>query len=575
MALIERFTPGGNIYPDGSSTFAMLGAFFKRWAENRDSMDQSIAQNATETAVDEAVQAVTPNALQRTGSETIVFAVVDEDGRRTWLEVSAAGGLTEHASNIIVQAVSGPVGVEVGVDDMVTEITELSFAIVDEDGRRTDIELGEDGRFTQRVIDSIGDRLNITPPADPTTAILPSSLPLLVGREYRLYYDSVLGARDPDHVVLTSSSGQGGNVGTHWVYSPTDARSFTLTLTVVDRAGETIRTAAIPVQTYAAPAVAGRLHLAIGDSITRAGNYVGATATAVGATSVGTRTYDEGVTNTEGRGGWSLSGYFTNIGHDSWGDSPFLFPAGVTGEKFWGNTQFWKRVCYDDPTGYDYHGFQRIARGWQDSTAPFLFGTDGYPTSPVEGDVVVDPSFAEAEEFRQYVGGVWTAMSPQPSVEFSFSKYMARYAAAFPSGGPTSVSVMLETNDFFNGIDTAKFDQWRTRMDSLISSIRSYSATIPVVLMLAPTGGPWEKWSGQTVNKWEFDQRMQDAARRILAVYDTADARTNRVYVASALGAIDPANLSDHVHPSIPDGHEQLATPLSGSLARLITEGVA
>lgn len=39
MGLIERFTPGGNLYAAGSSTFAMLETLFRRIAENRDKKD--------------------------------------------------------------------------------------------------------------------------------------------------------------------------------------------------------------------------------------------------------------------------------------------------------------------------------------------------------------------------------------------------------------------------------------------------------------------------------------------------------------------------------------------------------
>lgn len=46
MALIERFTPGGNLYPDGSSTFVVLVDLFRRMAENRDTRDQAILTEA-------------------------------------------------------------------------------------------------------------------------------------------------------------------------------------------------------------------------------------------------------------------------------------------------------------------------------------------------------------------------------------------------------------------------------------------------------------------------------------------------------------------------------------------------
>ncbi|MCC5781369.1 hypothetical protein CRM73_00100 [Kocuria sp. CCUG 69068] len=539
--------------------------------------DGTVAQAAA-AAVDQELS--TRDILEggNIDQDDLAFAMVDDNGARLWLEANMQGRPTEWTKSILIEDIAPAAAEATGLTDMRTDITGLSLAVVDEDGRQLEWEFDETGRVSDRVLAAWAARMNIPTPeaaADPTTIVAPSSVPLLVGRESRIYYDSVIGARDPSHTVLTFSGGNGSNLGTHWSYTPDVAKSFTLEIRVVDRTGATVRSRSIPVQTYAAPAGTGRRHLAIGDSITRAGDYVRSAVTAfAGAATVGTRTYNDGALATEGRGGWSLNGYFDNIGHESWGDSPFLFPANVSGAKFWGNTQFWKRVCYEDPTGYDYAGFQKMARGWGPSNAPFLYGTDGYPLAPAEGDVVVDPTYAEADEFRQYTGGAWTAIA-RPAVEFSFPKYMERYAAAYPNGGPTSISIMLETNDFFNGIDNAKFTTWKTRMDTVIASVRAWSATVPFVILLAPTGGPWDKWTGQTVNKWEFDQRMKEAATRIIAAYDTTAARTNRVYVASSLGAVAEANLSDWVHPSAPAGHEQLGTPLAGMLARLITEGVA
>lgn len=532
-----------------------------------ESLDYRLPPEVERAVAEATVEAVSPLATIEV--DDIAFTVVDEDGRRTWLEATYEGKPTTLAASLLAP----PVGEQVGVADQNTAITGIAFAVVDEDGRRTDLEVGEDGRFTQRVVNSLKQRMGLALPEDPTRFVLPSSIPVLVGAPTVLYYDSVIEARDPAHTVLTTYQ---GNAGTHWRYNPATAFTLSLGLRVVDRTGATVESVTVPVQSYTAPSGTGRRHLAIGDSITRAGNYVSsAVAPFTGATTVGTRTYNDGGLNVEGRGGWSLSGYFTNAGHDAYGDSPFLFPVGVAGEKFWGNTRFWRMVCYDDPTGYDYAGFQKIARGWGAPTDPFLFNATGYPTTPAEGDVVVDPSYEETDEFRQYTGGAWVRMDPQPAVEFSFPKYMARYAAAYPDGGPTSISVMLGTNDFISGVDDAKFTQWTQRMDQLIASVRAWSATVPIVLLCAPTGGPWENWVTQTTNKAEFDARMREAARRTIATYDTPTHRANRVYVASALGAVAEGNIADNVHPSTPTGHDQLAQPLAGMLARLITEGVA
>jgi len=467
----------------------------------------------------------------------------------------------------------------VGIAEQASAITGLSFVVVDEDGTRTDLEIGLDGRFSQRVIDSLSERLSltVTPAADPTTVIAPSSLPLVVGRTYKLYYADFIEALDASAYVLVN--GPGFNAGECWTFTPSAAGSSTLKVTVVDRAGATVSERAIPVTVHEAPAGAGKRHLQIGDSITRAGNYVGAAVAAIGgAATVGTRTYNSGALNVEGRGGWALANYFTAIGSATGGDSPFLFPAGIAGAKYWGNTEFWRKVCYvamaDLPTaGYDFDGFQYIARGWKPTGNPYLYDSTGYPVAPIEGDVVIDPTKATTERFRQYVGGAWAAMSPQPAVEISFPKYMIRYAAAYPNGGPTSIGIMLETNDFFNQLDDASFTLWKSRMDALIASVRAWSATVPFIVALAPTGGPAANWANQVQQKFSFDRRIREASRRILTAYDTAAQRTNRVHVVTFLGSVSPQNMSDHVHPTTPAGHDEMAQFLAGMLAKLITEG--
>lgn len=40
----------------------------------------------------------------------------------------------------------------------------IAFVVVDEDNRRTELEVGADGKFTQRVVDSLAERMDIAPP---------------------------------------------------------------------------------------------------------------------------------------------------------------------------------------------------------------------------------------------------------------------------------------------------------------------------------------------------------------------------------------------------------------------------
>ncbi len=510
--------------------------------------------------------------------DDVAFAIVDEDNRRNFLEFDFAGAPTSYARSLLMAAL-GPellaqASAATGLQDQDAAVTGLGFVVVDEDGRRTEIEVGVDGRFTQRVIDSIASRIVVPTPPDPIRLILPSTLRLLQGQAYRLNFSSVIRALGADHRIrVTGVPGGSGNLGTHWQLTPTAAGSWTMTIAVLDRAGAVVLTASTPVVVYAPTNAPTCRLLAIGDSITRPNVYNAQAAAMVGGVTRGTRTYDNGGSRGEGRGGWSLAGYFTNIGHEQWGDSPFMFPVGVAGEKFLGATEFWRKVCYDDPNGYDYQGFQKIARGWGEASAPFLFNAQGYPVAPTEGDVVVDATFAEADEFRQYVSGAWVRMDPQPAVEFSFSKYMARYAAAFADGAPTAISMMLFTNDWFNQLTDATWLEWETRVKTVITSIRAWNATIPIVLIAAPTGGPDALWAAQTVNKVDFDGRMRDAATRLGNAFDTSAMRANYVHVISFLGAVAPENMADYVHPKSPEGMAQFAPWLAGKLAHIINGG--
>jgi hypothetical protein len=70
--------------------------------------------------------------------EAFAFVVVDEGGRRTWIEAALDGGLTDHAAAKIGEHIVGAV-------EQDSAITGLSFAVVDEDGRRTWIEATEAG----------------------------------------------------------------------------------------------------------------------------------------------------------------------------------------------------------------------------------------------------------------------------------------------------------------------------------------------------------------------------------------------------------------------------------------------
>ncbi|MBU2960483.1 hypothetical protein KO516_06575 [Citreicella sp. C3M06] len=90
-----------------------------------------------------------------------VFAVVDEDGRRTWIEAAPDGGPTEYAAEKVGSMLDGANTPGLLGGQFVYDESGVGIAFVDEDGRRTDLEVGPNGRFTSRVIDNIADALGI------------------------------------------------------------------------------------------------------------------------------------------------------------------------------------------------------------------------------------------------------------------------------------------------------------------------------------------------------------------------------------------------------------------------------
>ncbi|WP_242639370.1 SGNH/GDSL hydrolase family protein [Mycolicibacterium sp. S2-37] len=358
----------------------------------------------------------------------------------------------------------------------------------------------------------------------------------------------------------------------HWEYTPPGSGTFRLSISVETGSGAIRAYSSRPMIVREASAVRSLRHLTIGDSITRAGGYAEqAVQTLLHGQTVGTRSYT-GVSCSEGRGGWTLEKYFTRIGQPSGGDSPFLFPVNVDGAKYLGNTSFWKAVTQGNPDAYDYAGFQILARGWQ-MTGPYDFDTEGYPSAPSAGDVVVDPSMATGNRWRTYTGYAWEPMNPQPGIEFSFSKYIKKYAAALAGGQPTSISIMLGTVEFLSSLSEESWARYRARLDELIQSIREWNKTVPVILIGAPNGGPPEAWAAKAVTSVEFNRRMLDHTRRLYESYDREEARANEVYVISFLGVVSEENMADYVHPKMPEGHEQMGPWLAGMLEHLRRDG--
>ena len=133
-------------------------------AENAPGLAEGVAAKAVDEVGIEALSAL----------NDLAFAVVDDEGRRTWLEAGKDGRPSTHAAEKIgevLTAENAPTLAEgvaakavaesidaVGIEAL-SALNDLVFAVVDDEGRRTWLEAGKDGKPTQRAIDAIVKKL--------------------------------------------------------------------------------------------------------------------------------------------------------------------------------------------------------------------------------------------------------------------------------------------------------------------------------------------------------------------------------------------------------------------------------
>lgn len=288
--------------------------------------------------------------------------------------------------------------------------------------------------------------------------------------------------------------------------------------------------------------------LPIGDSLTRAGVYLSQIQKKLPNVSVvGTRVYEtDGIPAREGRGGWTLDRYFTAI-NSSELDSPFMFPTSIDGKRYKGNTRDWKNICYADSTNPIYAGFQTIARDWKNK-GPYLYDINGYYKYPLIGDVMVDPSRPKGSEWIEWTGTTWEPMAIQPtSFEFSFSKYMERFSAAYTEGAPTHVSILLGANDFGYNNALKDLSGYIRKLNQMIASIKAYDPHIKIILC-TPTPAPDTTIVTDSYKDFynQYDLNMKIATYYLLKTYDNLASEAQGIYMAPMHLTLDRANGFDY-----------------------------
>lgn len=179
----------------------------------------------------------------------------------------------------------------------------------------------------------------------------------------------------------------------------------------------------------------------------------------------------------EGRGGWRVSTFMTNVkGSATDSFSPYLHP--VAPYTYYGGTDFWKEVKAGS-TAYGINGFQDIATS-------IGFDANGVKLNPQLNDVMWNNLNSR---YEKYNGTVWELIDEATlNFSFNYSKYLDTWNLSMPD----YVAIMLGTNDFRSSMPSdANLDAWKIQMDTIFASILQAgidnSKTVRVALCLPTT----------------------------------------------------------------------------------------
>jgi len=139
-------------------------------------------------------------------SNDVALSITDKDGKRSWLEIDNAGKPTDNSKSILASSLNTPT---------INPIPNTSFAMTDQNGVISDLELGMDGHFSNRVIALLTQRF-----------LSPSSISAI--------FDTI--TKSDLHVLSCwgDSITEGGSPGAPW---PTTLQTLVSTRTTVNNYG--------------------------------------------------------------------------------------------------------------------------------------------------------------------------------------------------------------------------------------------------------------------------------------------------------------------------------------------------
>jgi len=221
----------------------------------------------------------------------------------------------------------------------------------------------------------------------------------------------------------------------------------------------------------------------------------------------------------EGRGGWTLSHYFSVSKDRTRSYNGFWQPEGKY--KYWGSVAFWKLTqevakapIKENWTFEEYYWTHRFFG------ASKKYEVTGYKANPQKNDLMYDN---EAESFIRYNGKKWQQVKYE---DFEWSFDYRKYLDMWGLESPEILAEFLGLNDFRNGglPSNLNFDGWNKRMEQMIDSYHEAVPKGKFVLMIPSSScgildnKPGDFTTLQNANMWEvrkniiekFDNRIAE-----------------------------------------------------------------
>jgi len=235
---------------------------------------------------------------------------------------------------------------------------------------------------------------------------------------------------------------------------------------------------------------------------------------------------DAGIT-VEGRGGWHLNSYFSSLHSTSDSFTPYMHLADPY--KYYGNTDFWKKVASGD-VGYTYGGFAAKC------TQIGFSAATGLKSAPAANDVMYNDANAR---YERWDGSAWVAFT---AVAGDFTFNFAKYRSIWGISQPNIVTIMLGTNDFYAKTKAeiqASFTAWKAQLEVLIASVKADNPSCKIALLIPPsTNGMAIAGIDTAVFNQKLNASQFYARQLMISNFDSREAEY--IYVVDTGSSIDP-----------------------------------